>query len=316
MKRVLITDDVHPLLLDGLAHRNYISDYLPNIRQGECLEIIHHYQGLIINSKIRADQDLLQRASQLKWIARLGSGMEIIDLPAAQAKGIFVFNSPEGNRQAVAEHALAMLLALLRNIPRANHQLKALVWQREPNRGTELSGKTVGIIGYGHTGSRFAKVLEGLDVNILIFDKYKQLCTSHRRFEFVKNVENIQRLADVISIHLPLTQETLYMVDYSFLEKCKTGCILINTSRGKICKTDDLIRALHRGKLGGACLDVFENENPEQFSPQEKKQFEQLMAMENIVVTPHIAGWTHQSKEKIARVVLEKLDQRFPNIYH
>ncbi|MDQ3142969.1 MAG: NAD(P)-binding domain-containing protein [Bacteroidota bacterium] len=306
--KVLITDDVHFSLIPALETRNFHVDYLPDISLQETIERIHYYTGLIINSKINVDQELLDKATHLKWIARLGSGMEIIDLPLTQLKGIKVFNTPEANCNSVAEHALGMLLALLRNLPRADKEIREMQWFREKNRGEELRGKTLGIIGYGHTGTRFAEMLNGLNVKVLVFDKYKQLNIFTDRLEVVNDVRQIQEQADIISLHVPLTPETEYLIKADFIANCKKAFILINTSRGKVVNTHDLLLGLKEGKVRGACLDVFENEKPDSFSVEEKTMYGELYLMHNVVLSPHIAGWTHESKKAIADILLQKLD--------
>jgi D-3-phosphoglycerate dehydrogenase / 2-oxoglutarate reductase len=306
--KFLITDAVHEDLISGLIERGFEVDYRPDISLSSTKEIIPNYQGLIINSKILADADFMERGSQLKCIARLGSGMEIIDTVAASQKGIHVINTPEANCNAVAEHALGMLLSLFRNLNQADRELRKYIWDREKNRGTELSGKTIGIIGYGHTGQRFEELLRGFDVKILVYDKYKQLSDSKGRYRVVPDVNEIKDLADVISLHLPLTEETKFLVNMDFIRSCRNPIYIINTSRGDIVKTEDLIKALHQGKVKGACLDVFENEKPKSFSHEETSLYQDLYAMDNVLLSPHIAGWTFESKQKIAETLLNKLD--------
>ncbi len=307
--RVLITDSVHDDLIQGLNNRHWEVDYQPEIDLKTTRDKIAQYQGLVINSKILVDETFIEAATQLKWIGRLGSGMEIIDVKAAARKGICVVNTPEANCNAVAEHALGMLLSLFRNLNRADQELKNWIWEREKNRGIELSGKTVGIIGYGHTGQRFEEILQGFQVKILVYDKYKQLSNRQGRYRVVSNVNEIKELADVISLHLPLTEETRFLVNMDFIQSCLNEIYIINTSRGDIVKTKDLITAMHSGKVKGACLDVFENERPERYSMDEKAMYGELNSMENVVLSPHIAGWTFESKQKIAKTLLNKLDR-------
>lgn len=307
--KVLVTDDVHPLLIEGLCSRNFEVHYQPDISLKETIERIGPYQGLIINSKIIADAALISKAANLKWIGRLGSGMEIIDATAASQKGIHLISTPEGNCNAVAEHALAMILALFRNLSRADHEVRDKNWSREKNRGEELCGKTLGIIGYGHTGQRFEELLRGFDVKVLVYDKYKQLSNSKGRYSVVKDVNEIRESAELISLHLPLSSETRHLIDKNFISGCRHSFYLINTSRGQIVKTSDLIEGLRSGKIKGACLDVFENEKPSGFSDSERIMYDELYSMEQVLLSPHIAGWTHQSKLKIAEIMLEKLDK-------
>ncbi len=308
--KVWITDGVHPLMFEGLEKLGFEYDYEPAITLEEVHLRISSYEGLIINSKIIVDPSLLDKAEKLVFIARLGSGLEIIDLEYAKRKGIHIINSPEGNRNAVAEHALGMLLNLANNMNRSDQEVRKRDWNREKNRGFELFGKTIGLIGFGHTGSTFAKRLMGMEMNILANDKYKTDYTL-RFFPFVRktSVEEIRKQADIISFHLPLTPETQHYCNADFIEKCKDGVIIINTSRGNVVDTQALINALNSHKVGGACLDVFENEKPNTFSQKEKEMYKELYAFDNVILSPHIAGWTHESKMKLSRVILEKLKQ-------
>lgn len=299
--RILITDELHPLLKEGLEQDGFTVDYRPDISAEEVLEIIHDYEGLVINSKVYAGKELLDHAVKLKFVCRAGSGLEVIDLDFAAQKNIAAFNSPEGNRNAVAEHALGMLLNLMNNISKADNEIRSKEWQREQNRGNELAGKTIGLIAYGNTAQSFAKILKGFDVKILAYDKYKT------GFENESSLQNIFEQADILSLHLPLTEETKFMIDYKFLSSFKKPIWLINTSRGKVMKTADMLRALNERKIIGAALDVFENEKLSKFNEEEKKIFEQLISDNRILLTPHIAGWTHESKRKIAEVLLEKI---------
>lgn len=308
-KKILITDEVHPLLLDGLTLRGFAVDYWPEISLEQARELIAPYTGMVINSKIKVDAGFFDKAHHLKWIARLGSGMEIIDAKAAEVHGVKLISSPEGNCNAVAEHALGMLLALFRNLTRSDHELRNGIWEREKNRGEELATKVVGVIGFGHTGSRFVELLRGLNVKVLVYDKYKQLSSIDARYTVVQDVSEIQESADVISLHLPLTAETKYLVNEEFINKVNHSFYLINTSRGSVVNTIDLLAALHSGKIRGACLDVFENEKPASFNKEESALYNELYRLPQVLLSPHIAGWTHQSKQKIASTILEKLDR-------
>lgn len=306
-KKVLITDDVHPLLIEGLKSGGFHCDFLPDISLEEVRTIIGDYHGLIVNSKILVDRVLLDRAPKLRFVGRLGSGMEIIDREYAAAKGVAVLSSPEGNCNAVAEQALGMLLALANNLLRADREVRQKIWHREKNRGFEIMGKTVGIIGFGHTGSSFAKKLSGMGVKILAYDKYKTNYTSDYPYVAESAMQPIFEQADIISFHLPLTEETKHLADQAFVNKCKKGVIFINTSRGQVIKTEDLIAGLESGNIGGACLDVFENEKPHSYSKREQQLFDRLFSFENIVVSPHIAGWTVESKRRLADILLNKI---------
>ncbi|MBK8450486.1 MAG: hypothetical protein IPO78_01625 [Saprospiraceae bacterium] len=313
-KKVLITDDVHPLLIKGLIDRNWIVDFEPEISLQETFDKISNYEGLVINSKIVVDRAFLKRAQSLLWIGRLGSGMEIIDIPAALERGIHLINTPEANCNAVAEHALGMLFSLFRNLNRADYEVRRLLWEREKNRGEELAGKVIGVLGYGHTGARFIELLEGLSVKVLVYDKYKQLSKQLNRYTHVVDADEIRKSANVISLHLPLTTETKNLLDRDFIAGCKNPFYLINTSRGQVVNTIDLIHALHIGKVKGACLDVFENEKPASFTETERAMYEELYRLPQVILSPHIAGWTYQSKQKIGEILLEKLDRVLPRL--
>lgn len=288
----------------------YACDFLPDITPEECLRIIPDYEGLVINSKILVNPEFQDRALKLRFVARLGSGMEIVDRAYAAQKGIAIISSPEGNRNAVAEQALGMLLALANNILRADAEVRRNIWRREQNRGYELMGRSIGIIGFGHTGRSFADKLSGLGMKVLAFDKYLP-------FGFAQALPHVQECsldeicqnAEIISLHLPLTPETRHYMDADFIQKCRDGFVLVNTSRGHCVKTEDLVIHLENGKIGGACLDVFENEKPATRSDIEQSWYERLHRLENVVLTPHIAGWTHESKRRMAEVLLAKLQE-------
>lgn len=304
-KRVLITDELHPLLQQGLEADGFAVDYRPAITEAEVHDIVHLYEGLVINSKVYAGKDLLDKATQLKFVCRAGSGLEVIDLPYAKQKGIAAFNSPEGNRNAVAEQALGMLLNLLNNITKANNQVHSYQWVREPNRGTELAGKTIALIAYGNTAHAFANILHGFNVTILAYDKYYQGFGDG--FVTEATLQQIFEQADVVSLHLPLTAETTYMIDEAFLSSFKKPYWLINTSRGKVLDTAALVNALNEGKVIGAALDVLENEKLSTLTEKQKADLDALLQNPNVLITPHIAGWTHESKQRIAEVLLDKI---------
>jgi D-3-phosphoglycerate dehydrogenase / 2-oxoglutarate reductase len=332
MKKVLVTDDVHPLLMAGLERLGFTCFYEPNITNEEAHIAISDYEGLIINSKIFVDKAMLDAGTRLRFVGRVGSGMEIVDKVYAAEKGVAVLSSPEGNRNAVAEHALGMLLALANNMMRSNSEVKNFTWHREKNRGFELMGKTIGIVGFGHTGSAFANKLISLGLRILTYDKYlpkgysqmwsntdgghlnmknADLTDENWNFSTIEEVgfSEIVRECDIISFHLPLTDEVQYMADTDFFNNCKKNIILINTSRGKVVKTIDLIAALRSGKVHGACLDVFENEKTGTFTEGERELYSDLYGFDNVIVTPHVAGWTHESKERLASVLLKRIEK-------
>lgn len=311
-KKVLITDDCHPLLMEGLIARGYECDFLPDIAPDEARRMITEYEGLVINSKILVDRAFLDAAQRLRFVARLGSGMEIVDKAYAAERGVQVLSSPEGNRNAVAEQTLGMLLALANNLLRADREVRQNVWLREANRGFELMGKTIGIVGLGHTGGQFAQKLAGLGMRTLAYDKYKPAgYAAAMPWVEETTLETIQQEADIISLHLPLTAETKHLMRADFIQKCKPGFILLNTSRGQCVKTEDVVASLESGRIGGACLDVFENEKPHTRTAEEQSWYDRLHRLGNVVLAPHIAGWTHESKRRMAEVLLEKLFDRF-----
>ncbi len=304
-QKILITDELHPLLQQGLEKDGFAVDYRPDISADEVLKIIDGYEGLVINTKIYVGKEMLDRALKLQFVGRAGSGLEVIDLEYAKQKNVVAFNTPEGNRTAVAEHALGMLLNLMNNILKGDEEVRRYEWKREENRGHELSGKTVALIAYGNNAQSFAKVLSGFDVEILAYDKYVHGFSS----DLVKEVspETIFEKADVLSLHLPLTDETRYMVDYNFLSSFKKPIWFVNMSRGKVLRTEDMLRCIQQGKIISAALDVLENEKLHTLNPEEKKVFDALIAAKRVLLSPHVAGWTHESKRKIAETLLSKI---------
>lgn len=308
LKSVLITDFVHHKLIEGFEKLGFYCDYLPKSSLKAVTEIIQNYEGVIINSKIIADKYFLDKATRLKFIGRLGSGMEIINQPYAKQKGIAVFSAPEGNCNAVAEHALGMLLALANNFRKGDQEVRAMIWEREANRGFELMGKTVGIVGFGHTGSQFAKKLASLGVKVLAYDKYKPKGYA-LDYGFVTETNETQIFAeaDIVSLHLPLNSETKHYANWNWMQQFSKPIVLINTSRGNVIPTVDLIKGLETKKVKAAGLDVFENEKPHTFTEAEKAVFQDLYNFENVILTPHVAGWTTESLERLAMVLLQKI---------
>ena len=303
--KILITDSVHPLLCKGLEDIGFAVDYYPDVSAADVMNMINDYEGLIINSKIYAGKELMDKADKLKFICRLGSGLEVIDTDYAKSRGVLAFNSPEGNRNAVAEHALGMLLSLMNNITKANNEVKNNLWKREENRGVELSGKTVALMAYGNTGEAFAKLLRGFDLRVLAYDKYRTGFSNNYVTE--ASLQTIFEETDILSLHLPLTAETKYLIDYTFLTSFKKSYWLVNTSRGTVLRTTDLVKCIDEGKISGAALEVLENEKLETMNEDQKKVFEKLTQNPHFLLTPHIAGWTQESKLKIAEVLLQKI---------
>lgn len=314
--KILFIDSAHPSLKTELEKSGFTCEEDLTSSKEEIEKKISGYNGIILRSRINIDTLFIDNFSLLGknksvFIARVGAGMEHIDVAYAESKGIKCISSPEGNSNAVAEHALGMLLALLNNIVKANNEVNAGKWLREPNRGTELNGKTIGIYGFGNTGSAFAKLLKGFDVNILAYDKYKK----NYQAEFVKEstLEEIFVQADILSIHLPLTEETKYLINDIFVKKFKKNIYIINTSRGPIVKTDDLVQNLKSGKVLGACLDVLEYEDPSfetmpvSAKRQETDNLNYFRDSQKVILTPHIAGWSFESSEKMARLLAKKI---------
>jgi D-3-phosphoglycerate dehydrogenase len=304
-KNVLITDFVHPILLKGLQSMGYATTYAPMMSKSEMVSLLPLYKGVVINTRCAIDGPAMRAARELKWIARLGSGLDIIDLPTAEELGIRVYSAPEGNAQAVAEHAMAMLLCLSNQLLSADRTTREGDWLREAHRGWEVAGKTIGIIGHGNNGSAFARLWKGWPVHVIAYDKYVE--GYGNEFVMETDLDIVFRESDIISLHIPLTQETESMVNDSFLSKCRKGVVIINTSRGKIVDLQSLLRALRSGQVSGACLDVLPVEPPLSGPNNLQILFHELRAMENVVLSPHIAGWTKESKEKIATVLLDKI---------
>lgn len=309
MRKVLITDKAHSLLQSGLEDRGYEVIYDTSVTLETLPNILPNLHGIVINSKIIMDKKMIDLGSNLVFIARLGSGMEIIDRDYAKSKGIVVVNSPEGNRDSVAEHAIGMLLSLANNIKKSDSEVRNFSWDRESNRGFELMGKTMGIIGFGNTGSRMALKLSAWELNIIYHDKFPENLGGYATSFHLGSKEEILLNADIISLHLPLTDDTYHYVDQEFLSQCKDGVIIINTSRGKVIDTMALIKGLESGKVGGACLDVFENEKTDTYLEDEYSMYQKLFTFKNTILSPHVAGWTNESLIKIASYILEKLDK-------
>ncbi|MCX8144119.1 MAG: NAD(P)-binding domain-containing protein [Bacteroidia bacterium] len=312
MKKIIkavIAEKVHPVLFDIFQSKNIECIDTHSLTEQEFLNALQDATILIVRSK-KIDAHIIDAAPHLKIIGRAGSGLENIDVAYASQKGIICLNSPEGNRDAVAEHTIGMLLMLFNNLKKADTEVRNNIWDRKSNWGIEIKHQTVGIIGYGNMGSALAKKLSGFECSILVYDKYKQDIKDD--FVQVVDLKKIFELADIVSIHLPLNKETLYLVDDKFFEKFQKSIYFVNTSRGKIVRTSSLVNALKSGKVKGACLDVIEYEdtNFEQMTTIQTDDFEYLKKSDKVVLTPHIAGWTYQSYEKICRIIAEKVVEK------
>jgi len=296
---------MHSSLLPLMAEIGVLADYQPKISPEEVLKIISSYDGIVVRSKMNLDQQFFEKATALKFVARAGAGMDKIDVAAAAKNNILLLNAPEGNSNALAEQALAMLLSIMNNLANANLEVKSKIWKREANRGYELSGKRVGIIGYGHMGKAFARKLSLLGCQVMAFDKYKK----NYGDEFVSEVslESLQSQCDIITIHISLDSSNRHFIDEKFFESLVHPIWFLNTSRGEVVDTASLINALQEGKVKGAALDVLENENLASLTAQQTKDFDYLVQANNVLLSPHVGGWTFESYEKINQVLVAKI---------
>lgn len=310
MHKILFIDSVHPILEERLTQMEFACEHDYSSSKEMIETKITNYIGIVIRSRFTIDKSFLDKASKLKFIARSGAGLENIDIAYAAQKNIKVFNSPEGNKDAVGEHAIGMLLMLFNKLKQGDAQVRQSIWDREANRGIELSGKTVGILGYGNMGEALAKKLIGFDCKVIAYDKYKKDYSDDYTTEV--SLEELFEQTDVLSIHLPLSHETKHYVNANFLNNFKKKIYLINTARGNNINTNDLVKTLQSGKVLGACLDVLEFESKSfDLENTYHKDFEYLKNAENVILSPHVAGWTAESYQKLSEYLANKIEWFF-----
>lgn len=310
--KVLFIDTVHPILEEQLTKANYQCTDGTKLNRNELLKALPQYEGIVIRSRTKVDTEFLDAATKLKFIARSGAGLENIDLPYAKSKKVVVFNSPEGNKDAVGEQAIGMLLMLFNHLKRADAEVRQGIWKREENRGLELAEKTVAIIGCGHMGFAFAEKLQGFSCRVIGYDKYKSNYGNHLIEEMT--LEEVQKEADIVSLHLPLQKDTIHLLNADYIEAFRKSFYLINTGRGLNVDTHDLVGAIETGKILGACLDVleyekssFENLNADQLP----EAFQYLVHSDKVILSPHVAGWTVESYIKLSTFLAEKIIAEF-----
>lgn len=305
--KILIIDEMHTCILTLLEEQGHQVHYQPTITKSEIFSIISDYEGVLVRSKIKFDKSFFQQAEKLRFIGRAGAGLDQIDLEEVEKKNIQLLNAPEGNCDALGEHALALLLSLLTNLKKGDHDINQMVWDREGNRGYELSARTIGVIGFGFMGQAFAKRAAALGCKVLAYDKYKENYATS--FAQEASLEEIYEQCDVLSLHVPLTEETNQWINEDFFSRFKNPFWLINTARGKVCVLDDLVQVLEEGKVLGAGLDVIENEKLGTLTSDQKRTLQTLSACSNVIISPHVGGWSFESYQKISEVLAEKIKQ-------
>lgn len=310
MKKILIVDDLHENIFPMLSDMGFEVNYQPDIKRPEILAIIGNYEGLIIRSKTKVDADFLVHCGKLEFIGRAGAGLDLIDLSITDQLNIKVFAANEGNSDAVAEHTLGMILMLFNKLNWADAEIRQRIWEREKNRGIELKGMTVGIIGFGNMGMALAQRLMGFDVKILTYDKIEKKEYEYGSYSEKATMEEIFEKTDLLSIHVSLTDETRMMVNDDFIQKFKKNIFIVNTSRGEVASVKSILQGLQSGKIRGACLDVLENEKLSKLTSEQEDVYSQLFKMKNVILTPHIAGWTVESYRKINEVLVSKIREQ------
>lgn len=304
---ILIADDFHPDLMNGLTEAGLPYIYHPDADRPSIISYLAKgCSGLIIRSKTPVDSELLHPAENLLFVARGGAGMENVDMDACRLKNIVCLSASGANATAVGEHTVGMLLSLLNKLAKADREVRNNQWLREENRGVELNGKTIGIIGFGHTGAAVAKCLSGFGVNILAYDKYKPAGYA-KNLAIETTLSEIQKNAEIITLHVPLTSETKFMINSDFIHDCVRKFYLLNLSRGEIVQTADIVSALSSGKILGFAADVLECENFNKFKPSDRDWFNKLVAFDNTHLTPHVGGWTQESYQRISNVLLTQI---------
>ena len=309
--KILHLDNNHPLLINQLSEAGYKNDEDYSSSKSDIEKIIPKYDGIVIRSRFKCDSTFIDAATNLKFIARVGAGLESIDIPYAESKGIALISAPEGNRNAVGEHALGMLLSLFNKLNKADLEVRNGLWHREENRGIEIEGKTVGIIGYGNMGKAFSKKLKGFDCKVICYDIKENIGDENAT---QVSLNTFQKEVDVVSLHTPWTPLTNKMVNSTFINQFSKSFWLLNTARGKSVVTSDLVSALKTGKVLGAGLDVLEFEKSSfesLFNSEIPKSLSELLNMDNVILSPHIAGWTIESKEKLAQIIVDKILRKF-----
>lgn len=304
-KRILIADEMHESLLPLLKDEGYEPVYLPLLTRAEILKVIHDFHGLIIRSKTSVDREIIDAAPLLEFVARAGAGMDKVDQDYLDEKKILAINAPEGNRDSLGEHALGMLLSLMHKVNSSYEEIKKGIWDRDRNRGIELKNKVVGIYGVGNMGMSFANKLRGIDCEVIGYDKYDSSFSN----EAIRSVglEELMERTEVLSLHIPLKEDTYQLFDSNYFSRFSNLKVFVNTARGGIVSTSALVSMLENGKLWGVALDVLDNENPSSYSADERADFAKLISFPNVLITPHVAGWTYESYERINKVMVEKI---------
>ncbi len=304
--KILVVDLMHDSILPMIESIGFEGHYHPGYTRADILREIEAYEGLIIRSKTDVDKELIDRAVNLKFVGRAGAGIDKLDIKFLEEKGIKVLNAPEGNRDALAEHGIGMVLSILNRISCSDEEVRENIWKREENRGYELGGKTVGIYGYGYMGSALGERLPAFGCRVLAYDKYK---TNYVRIGGVEEVdlEYFKENTEILSIHVPLSQETRNMFDYEYFRSFPNLFAVINTARGEVLVLEALVRLLEENRIWGAALDVLENEQLKKLTPQQKLTLNKLKSFKNVLFTPHVGGWSHESYRRINKVLIEKI---------